>query len=92
MRRVQLAAWQMTRAPDDAKGRKYWEESTTWRSDDEWREAYVKLMKDDPRNSTKWKRPLQDVPLAGNDRSRDFLWMLGSRRSRLVARGQSGAP
>ena len=89
MRRVQLAAWQMIRSPHDAKGRRYWEESTAWR---EWREASVKLMKDDPRNNTKWKRPSQDVPPTGNDRSRDFLEMLGSRRSRLVALVQSGAP
>ena len=57
MRRVQSAAWQMIRSPDDAKCRRFWEESTAWRCADE-REAYVKLMKDDPRNNTKWKRPL----------------------------------
>ena len=53
MRRVQPAAWHMIRFPGDAKGRRYWAESTAWRCDVEWREAYVKLMKDDPRNNTK---------------------------------------
>ena len=30
----------------------------TWRCDEEWREAYIELSKDDYRNSTQWKRPL----------------------------------
>ena len=34
------------RCPDDAKGRRYWEESVTWRCDEEWREAYIKLSKE----------------------------------------------
>ena len=58
MRRVQQAAWQMARSPDDAGMRRYWEEVVAWRCDDEWREAYLHLVKDDPKNSTKWKRPL----------------------------------
>ena len=29
--------------------------ATVWRCDDEWREAYVELMRADPRNTTKWK-------------------------------------
>ena len=41
---------------DDARERRYWEESVTWRCDDEWRKSYIKLTRDDPRNSTKWKR------------------------------------
>ena len=35
MRRVQSTAQQMIRSPDDAKGLRYWEESTAWRCDDE---------------------------------------------------------
>ena len=31
MRRVRIAAWQMVSCPNDAKGRRYWEESVTWR-------------------------------------------------------------
>ena len=45
------------RCPDDAQGRRYWEESVTWRCDEEWREANIKLSKEDYRNSTQ-KRPL----------------------------------
>ena len=80
---VSSAAWQMTRSPDDAKGRRNWEESSAWRCD-EWREAHVKLMNDDPRNNTRSGRVLSQGVPAGNDHSRDFL--------RLVALGQSGAP
>ena len=64
-RRVQSPAWQLIRSTDDAKGRRYWEESIAWRCDDEWREAYVKLMQDDPRNNTKWKRPPRTCHLLG---------------------------
>ena len=32
MRRVRIAAWQMVSCPSDAKGRRYWEESVTWRT------------------------------------------------------------
>ena len=35
MRRVRIAAWQMVRCPDDANCRMYWEESVTWRCDEE---------------------------------------------------------
>ena len=43
---------------DDAlsRGAGFWEESARWRCDGEWKEAYVELMKSDPRNTTKWKR------------------------------------
>ena len=58
MRRLQQAAWQMAHSLDDAGGRRYWEEAVAWRCDDEWREAYVYLAKDDPKNRTKWKRLL----------------------------------
>ena len=37
MRRVCIAAWQMVSCPSDAKGRRYWEESVTWRCDELWR-------------------------------------------------------
>ena len=37
MRRVRIAAWQMVRCRNDAKGRRNWEESTTRRFDGEWR-------------------------------------------------------
>ena len=62
MRRVRIAAWQMVRCPDGAKGRRYWEESVTWRCDEEWREAYFKLSKEDYRNSTQWRLPLLGQP------------------------------
>ena len=58
MRRVRIAAWQMVSCPGDAKGRRYWEESVTWRCDEMWRDEYIKLSKEDYRNSTQWKRPL----------------------------------
>ena len=32
--RVRIAAWQMVSCPSDAKGRRYWEESVTWRCDE----------------------------------------------------------
>ena len=56
MRRVRIAAWQMVSCPNDAKGRRYWEESVTWRCDELWRDEYIKLSKEDCRNSTQWKR------------------------------------
>ena len=62
MRRVPFAAWQMVSCPSDANGRRYWEESVTWRCDDLWREEYIKLSKEDYRNSTQWKRPLPGRP------------------------------
>ena len=34
MKRVRIAAWQMVSCPSDAKGRRYWEESVTWRCDE----------------------------------------------------------
>ena len=58
MRRVRIAAWQMVSCPSDAKGRRHREETVTWRCDDMWRDEYVKLSKEDYRNSTRWKRPL----------------------------------
>ena len=53
MRRVQQAAWQVAHSPDDARKRRYWEEVVTWRCDDEWGQADVKLTKDDPKNNTR---------------------------------------
>ena len=38
MRRVRVAAWQMVSCPSDAKGRRYWVESVTWRCDEMWRD------------------------------------------------------
>ena len=40
MKRVKIAAWQMASCPNDAKGRRYWEEIVTWRCDKHWKEAY----------------------------------------------------
>ena len=57
MKRVEIAAWQMVSCPNDAVGRRYWEEAVTWRCDELWREAYVKLSKEDYHNGTQWKRP-----------------------------------
>ena len=59
MRRVRIAVWQMVSCPSDAKGRRYWQESVTWRCDEMWRDEYIKLSKEDYRNSTQWKRPLR---------------------------------
>ena len=56
MRRVRVVAWQMVSCPSDAKGRRYWEESVTWRCDEMWRDDYIKLSNEDYRNSTQWKR------------------------------------
>ena len=57
MKRVKIAAWQMASCPNDAKGRRYWEEIVTWRCDKNWKDAYVKLSKEDYSNSMQWKRP-----------------------------------
>ena len=62
MRRVRIAAWQMVSCPSDAKGRRYLEDSVTWRCDELWRDEYIKLSKEDYRNSTQWKRPLPGRP------------------------------
>ena len=35
-KRVKIAAWQMASCPNDAKGRRYWEEVVTWRCDEHW--------------------------------------------------------
>ena len=50
------------RCPDDAKGRRYWEESVAWRCDEMWRDDYIKLSEEDYRNSAQWKRPLPGRP------------------------------
>ena len=34
----------------------------TWRCDELWRDKYIKLSKEDYRNSTQWKRPLPHRP------------------------------
>ena len=47
MRRVRIAAWQMVSCPSVAKGRRYWEESVTWRCDELWRDEYIKLSQED---------------------------------------------
>ena len=73
MRRVRIAAWQMVRCPNDAKGRRYWEESATWRCE-MWRDEYIKLSKENHRNSTQWKRPLLGRP---NYWERPFTRFLG---------------
>ena len=57
MKRVKIAVWQIASCPNDAKGRRYWEEVVTWRCDGHWKEAYVKLSKEDYSNSMQWKRP-----------------------------------
>ena len=62
MRRVRIAAWQMVRCPSDAKGRRCWEESMTWRCDELRGDERMKLSKKDCRNSTQWKRPLPGRP------------------------------
>ena len=62
MRRVRVAAWQMVSCPSDAKGRRYWEESVTWRCDEMWRDENIKLSDEDYRNSTQWKRLLPGRP------------------------------
>ena len=74
MRRVRVAAWQMVSCPSDAKGRRYWEESVTWRCDEMWRDEYIKLSKEDYWNSTQWKRPLPGRP---NCWERPFTRFLG---------------
>ena len=74
MRRVRIAAWQMVSCPSDAKGRRCWEESVTWRCDEMWRDEYTILSKEDCRNSTQWKRPLPGRP---NYWERPFTRFLG---------------
>ena len=74
MRRVRIAAWQTVSCLSDAKGRRYWEESVTWRCDEMWSDDYIKLSKEDHRNSTQWKRPLPGGP---NYWERPFTRSLG---------------
>ena len=74
MRRVRIASWQLVRCPNDAKGRRCWEESATWRCVEVWREAYIKLSKEDYRNSTQWKRPLPGRPTYWERLFYAFLW------------------
>ena len=57
MKRVKIAAWQMASCPNDAKGRRYWEEVVTWRCDELWKEAFANLAKEDYSNTTPWRRP-----------------------------------
>ena len=71
MRRVRIAAWQMVSCPSDAKGRRYSEESVMWRCDEMWRDDYIKLSKEDYRNSTQWTHPLPADRPTGSDLSRD---------------------
>ena len=73
MRRVRIAAWQMVSCPSDAKGRRYWEESVTWRCDEMWRDEYITVSKEDYRNSTQWKRPLPGRPTYWERPSTRFL-------------------
>ena len=74
MRRVRIAAWQLVSCRSDAKGRRYWDESVTWRCDELWRDEYIKLSLEDYRNSTQWKRPLLGRP---NYWERPFTRFLG---------------
>ena len=74
MRRVRTAAWQLVRSPNDAKVRRYRKESATWRCDEEWREAYIKLSKEDYRHSTQWKRTLPGRPTSWEQPFYAFLW------------------
>ena len=76
---------------DDARERRYWEESVHWRCDDEWRKSRIKLTRDDPRNSTKWKRRLPGRATCWERRFTRLLVMPGFRKSRPAVRGQSGA-
>ena len=71
MRRVRIAARQMVSWMP--RGR-YWEESATWRCDELWRDEYIKLSKEDYRNSTQWKRLLPGRP---NYWERPFTRFLG---------------
>ena len=48
--------------PSDAKGRRYWEESVTWRCDEMRRDDYIKLSKEDYRNSTAVETPFPSRP------------------------------
>ena len=93
MRRVRIAAWQMASCPSDAKGRRYWEESATWRCDEMWRDEYIKLSKEDYRNSTQRKRPLPGRP---NYWERPFTRFLGDawipKLKACKKRGLSGYP
>ena len=61
------------------------------RCDEEWREAHIKLSKEDHQNSTQWKRPLPGQP-SGNAFSRVSLETPGLRNSRHAIRGLSGTP
>ena len=72
VRRVRIAAWQMVSCPSDAKGRRYWEESVTWRCDEMWRHEYIKTVQGGlseqhavethPRKSRLAKRGLSGYP------------------------------
>ena len=61
------------------------------RCDEEWREAHIKLSKEDDQNSTQRKRPHPGQP-SGNALSRVSLETPGLRNSRHAIRGLSGTP
>ena len=89
VKRVRIAPWQMVSCPSDAKGRRYWEESVTWRCDELWRDKYIKLSKEDYRNSTQWKRLSQADLITGSVLSR-ISWVTHGHRSwGLATRGLS---
>ena len=48
--------------PERCKGRRYWEQSVTWRCEELWRDEYIRLSKEDYRNNTQGKRPLPGRP------------------------------
>ena len=93
MRRVRIVAWQIVSCPSDAKGRRNWEESVTWRCDEMWRDEYIKLSKEDYRNSTQWKTSSSwQTELLGTPFYAFLGVTPGYRSRRLAKRGLSGYP
>ena len=92
MRRVRTAAWQIVRCPNDARGRRYWEESAT-----------CAAMKSGERPASNCPRRIIGTARSGNapflvDQpvgsalSRVSLGMPGFRNSKHAIRGLSGTP
>ena len=52
MRLVRIADWRMVSCPNDAKCRRYWEETVMWRCGESWRDEYVRLSKEGGRPKT----------------------------------------
>ena len=78
LKRVRIAACQMASCPNDAKGRRYWEEAVTWRSDEQWKRSMRQSDKRGLQQQYAKNLTQDDVPV-GSCPLRVFLSMHGYR-------------